>query len=88
MFILWHLKKIIWRLSFFLIGANGSLLYFFVWSPEEAIFALKNFFHICKSNFYNYLITYKCVVFNVKYLNSTNYLNQSEYFTNLQTKIA
>ncbi len=26
-------KKIIWRLSFFLIGANGSLLDFFVWSP-------------------------------------------------------
>ncbi len=26
-------KKIIWRLSFSLIGANGSLLDFFVWSP-------------------------------------------------------
>ncbi len=26
-------KKIIWRLSFSLIGANGSLLNFFVWSP-------------------------------------------------------
>lgn len=25
-------KKIIWRLSFFLIGASGSLLNFFVWS--------------------------------------------------------
>ncbi len=26
-------KKIIWRLSFSLIGDNGSLLHFFVWSP-------------------------------------------------------
>ncbi len=29
-------KNIIWRLRFFLIGASGSLLDFFVWSPDLA----------------------------------------------------
>ncbi len=34
-------KKIIWRLSFSLIGANGSFLDFFVWSPAiEVVYYL------------------------------------------------
>ncbi len=33
-------KKTIWRLSFSLIGANGSLLDFLVWSPGTAVFSV------------------------------------------------
>ncbi len=77
LFILRRPKKIIWRLSFSLIGANGSLLDFFVWSPALQKPSMNFTASVltdkkvrCKMQAAKYLIFDKCVMIEMTYSNN------------------